>query len=104
MPRMFHNRSAAVLLVLSLMCGLASSKSRAFVLTNRFNDYPTNLQCGQLWTNQGVVLHFAPTLVPDDGPVSYCNFGAMPGGPELWPCRLVLDFSQLKNRVTRVEI
>ena len=102
--RIFHNRSSTVLVALSLIVCLASSRSSGLVLTNHFDDYPPNLQCGQLWTNQGVVLHFAPTVVPDDGPVSYCNFGAITGGPAFFPCRLALDFSHLKNRVTRIEI
>lgn len=101
---MLHNRASSVLVALSLIVCLASSPSPALVLTNHFDDYPPNLQCSQLWTNQGVVLHFAPTVVPDDGPISYCNFGAITGGPALFPCRLVLDFSQLKNRVTRLEV
>lgn len=87
-----------------LLVSLSGTSARALVLTNYFNDYPPDLQCGQLWTNQGVVLHFAPTVVQEDGPVSYCNFAPIPGSPELWPCRLVLDFSQLKFHVTRIEI
>ena len=55
-------------------------------------------QCGETWTESGVILSFVETTEEDAGP-GYCYFGLEPeyGWVWLYPARLNVDLSEIVN-------
>ncbi len=75
---------------------------RAVEIDVTFDNVPAQIQCGQTWTNNNVILSFSETLPSEGSSGNYCSFEADPGYIWLYPSRLILDFSLLNQPVTAV--
>jgi hypothetical protein len=78
------------------------SVSQAAQINVTFDNVPSPVACGQIWTNNNVILSFSETLPSEGSSGNYCSFEADPGYVWLYPCRLILDFSLLTQPVTAV--
>lgn len=88
----------AAVLALSLF-----SAANAATITNTLVGLPPQPQCNEAWTNQNVILRFSETIASEDFTGGSCSFQTGSGFVWLYPSRLLLDFSLLRHRVTRVE-
>lgn len=84
---------------LALLC-IGSTQATQINVT--FDNVPAQVQCGQTWTNNNVILSFSETLPSEGSSGSYCSFEADPGYIWLYPSRLILDFSLLNQPVTAI--
>jgi hypothetical protein len=76
--------------------------SHAAQINITFDNVPAQVACGQIWTNNNVILSFSETLPSEGSSGNYCSFEADPGYVWLYPSRLVLDFSLLNQPVTAI--
>jgi len=86
---------------------LVVSVSRAGQLNVTFDNVPAQVQCGQTWTNNDVILSFNESIASEAGfagGAGYCDFEVDPGYVWLYPCRLVLDFSLLNQPVSSISV
>jgi hypothetical protein len=75
---------------------------RAAEIDVTFDNVPAQIQCGQTWTNNNVILSFSETLPSEGSSGNYCSFEADSGYVWLYPSRLILDFSLLSQPVTAI--
>ena len=79
---------------------LLVSVGRAAQFNVTFDNVPDQVQCGQTWTNNNVILSFSESIASEAGfagGAGYCDFEVDPGYVWLYPCRLILDFSLLNQ-------
>ena len=88
--------------VTALALFLVSALQAAEIVVT-FDNVPTQVQCGQTWTNNNVILSFNETTGTEGVGAGYCAFEVDPGYIWLYPSRLVLDFSLLSQPVSHVE-
>src|SRR5579862_1569774 len=81
---------------------LATGIDHAAEIDVTFDNVPAQVQCGQTWTNNNVILSFSETLPSEGSSGNYCSFGVFTGFVDLYPSRLVLDFSLLNQPVTAI--
>ncbi len=70
--------------------------------TITFNNVPSNISCNEVWTEQNLNLSFVATTEDDCGPGA-CYFGIDSSCVWLFPSRLTIDVSSLKN-IQKVEV
>ncbi len=68
-----------------------------------FDNVPAQVQCGQTWTNNNVILSFNETIESEQGFAGSCSYEVDPGYVWLYPSRLILDFSLLSQPVSSIE-
>jgi hypothetical protein len=76
------------------------------VVTLDAGTIPAGVECGDTWTEAGVILSFVPTT-DEDCAAGACVFGFegfLPNGVDLYPCRLNADLSGLPGTVLSAEV
>ena len=89
------------------MVGLAlllGGSTQAAEIDVTFDDVPTNVVCGQTWTNNNVILNFGETVDGEGVTTGDCYFEADPGYVWIYPGRLVVNFSLLTQSVTGIVV
>jgi hypothetical protein len=93
----------AGLCVVVLAAGGAASATTV-VVTLDAGTIPAGVQCGETWTEAGVVLSFVPTTAEDCTEGScYFGFGGL-DDVDLYPARLNADLSALAGMVLSAEV
>lgn len=103
--RMLHKLLTASLCLAVLTFGGMASATTAVVTLDE-GTIPAGVQCGDTWTEAGVVLSFVPTT-DEDCAAGACEFGFggfLPNGVDLYPCRLNADLSGLPGTVLSAEV
>jgi hypothetical protein len=103
-----HRVSMGVMprLLMAVLAVGAVDSGAVVVVTLDAGTIPAGVECGDTWTEAGVVLSFVPTT-DEDCTVGACYFGIgglFPNGVDLYPARLNADLSGLSGTVVSAEV
>jgi hypothetical protein len=85
--------------VAALLC--FSVAATAATITITFDDVPVDIQCDEVWYEQGIAMWFTTANADECGEGS-CNFGVGDGEVWLYPATLAIDLSNVFN-ITSIE-
>ena len=96
------------ILLVAVGCLLSAVSAHAVVTNVTFFDPsspPADAECGDFWTEAGVVMHLEPTTADDCGlgPCNWARAHNLPGNISLSPARLVIEASSIPGQIVAVE-